>query len=156
MKKKDVLLLAHLRENSRVPLTELSRKTRLPVSSIHDRIRQYSDGLMPRMSAMISFRKLGFSTDAHVFLKAEKDRKDELMARLLSCPFVNSCFKVNNGWDFMVECVFRDMCACEEFIESMESLIANKEVHYVLDELKREAFLADPTFAEAIFDSAKL
>jgi DNA-binding Lrp family transcriptional regulator len=154
MKKKDMKLLAHLRQNSRIPLTELSRKTQMPVSTIHDRIRAYKKNIIPKHTALLSFSKIGFMTDAYVFLKVEKGRKSELMSKLSNCPNINSCFKVNNGWDFMAECVFKDMCACEEFIESLESCgVINKEVHYVLEEIKRESFLSDPDMAEAVISA---
>jgi len=103
---------------------------------------------------LLSFGKLGFLTNAYVLLKVEKERKTDILSKLSVCPNINSCFKVNNGWDFMLEVVFRDMCSCEEFIESLEQYgVIDKEVHYVLDELKREAFLSDPDMADAVMSA---
>lgn len=152
MKKNDAMLIAHLRSNCRAPLTSLSRKTGLPVSTIHDKMRLYSKGVVSKNTALLSFREMGFSTDAYVFLKVDKAKKEDLMRKLSISPNVNSLFKVNNGWDVMFECVFRDMCALEEFVESLEANygVVGKEVHYVLDELRRECFMSDPNLAESV------
>ena len=51
-----------------------------------------------------------------------------------------------------MECIFKDMHSLEDFVEKIESEfhVRQKEIHYVLDELKREEFLAQPEMAEAI------
>lgn len=44
-----------------------------------------------------------------------------------------------------MECVFKDMYSLESFIENLESTftVKQKQVLYVLDELKREMFFSD-------------
>lgn len=157
MKKKDFLVLAHLRRNARAPLTSISRKTGLAVSTLFDRIRNYADAAGLRNSSLFSFKSLGFNTTAHILLRADKGRKDDLVEHLDKCWFVNSLYRINNGWDVMCECVFSDMCAAEEFVESLELEfgVVQKEIHYVLGEVKRESFLSDPSTAEYIYNELK-
>lgn len=158
MKKKDVMLLAHLRKQGRIPLTELSRKTGLPVSTIFDRIKHYADKEISKHTALLHFPKLGFHTTAHILLKVDAAHKEVLIRSLTGCPNVNSLYKVNNGWDVLCECVFVDMCALEEFVETLELKhhVVKKEIHYVLNELKREGFMSEPDTADLVFHARKL
>ena len=146
MKKKDVVLLSHLRRNSRVPLTALSRRTGFPVSTIFDKLSKYaSSGLVPKHTSLLSFQKLGFATNAHIMLKVDKHKKGELVDFLAKHHATNNLFKINNGWDVLHECVFSDMCALEEFVEMLELNygVIEKNISYVLEEVRREAFLSD-------------
>ena len=154
MKKKDVILLSHLRCAARATLTTLSKRTGLPVSTIYDRMNKYSLKKVPKYTALLSFSDLGFSTTAHIMLKVPKEKKVELISHLAKSVFVNNLYKVNNGWDVLSECVFKDMCSLEEFVESLELKfgVINKQVNYVLGEIKREAFLADPDTAGYAFE----
>ena len=39
MKKKDQILLSYLRKDARMPLTKMSKKTNIPVSTLFDRLK---------------------------------------------------------------------------------------------------------------------
>ena len=41
MKKTDTIIISQLRTNGRMQITDLSRKTGLPVSTIHDKIKRH-------------------------------------------------------------------------------------------------------------------
>jgi len=151
MKKTDVCILTQLRQNGRIPLTVLSRKTKLPVSTIHDRLRKHKETGLLRPTALLCFEKMGFATRAQILLSVESE-KGKLYAYLKEHPNVNSLYKINNGWNLIMECVFKDMYSMEDFVEKLETSypIKKKEVHYVLEELKREGFFSNPALAENI------
>ena len=142
--KKELVLMAHIRKNSRVRLTQISKQTGIPVSTLFDMLK--STPLVAKFSALLDFPQLGFNTKAMLLLKAGKDSKDVLKAHLMKHQGINSMYRVNNGYDFLVEVVFRNMVELEEFIEKLENEygIKTKEVHYLLEDLRREDFLADP------------
>ncbi len=61
MKKSDLLVLSCLRKDARMKLTEMSRITRVPVSTCFDRIRALEDEeVVRRHGCLVSFEKLGF------------------------------------------------------------------------------------------------
>lgn len=154
--KKDIEIAAHLRQNARVKLTVLSRMTGLPVSTLFDHVRMLEGLCITRLAALLDFRKLGFGTCATIFVKAAKDRRNELRKHLLCSMNVNSLMRVNNGYDFMAECVFRDMQGLEDFCEHLEHEhgVKSKEVHFVIEELKREGFLSDPSAVKKVMQNA--
>jgi DNA-binding Lrp family transcriptional regulator len=142
---KELVIVASLRKNARVKLTELSRSTGLAVSTLFDRVHKLRDLGVTRLSALLDFPRLGFGTCATMLFKVVGGKRDKLKGYLLGSVHVNSLARINNGYDFMAECVFRNMRELEEFCEKLERDygLRGKEVHFVIEELKREGFLSD-------------
>ncbi len=153
MKRQDMLVLTHLRQNARQALTKISRKTSIPVSTLHERLKHFESDYIVKYTGLLDFAKLGFNARANILVKANKDNKDALKGSLLKNPNVNSIYRINNGFDFMVEVVFRYLRDVEEFIENMEEKfkIKAKEVYYIIDDLKKEEFLADPILVDVVY-----
>lgn len=154
-KKKDMLILAHLRQDSRKGLTAISRETKIPVSTLFDRIRRFKAcGLVKKYSALLDFEKLGFSSRALVLLKAEREERKMLGDFLDHSPNVNTLLRVNSGWDFFAEVIFPGMKEVEFFTDTLESKfkVKHKLVYYVVDEIKREGVIGTPSeFSELGF-----
>ena len=156
IKKKDLVILANLRTNGRESLTALSRKTRIPVSTIFDKIRAQEDSAIRKHTTLLNFEKLGFNSRAFVILGIEKEHREKLREFLLTCPNINSVLKINNGFNFMVEFIFRNMVDVENCIEDIEERfnIKHKKVHYIIEDLKREGFLEDSDKIDVLFPGA--
>jgi len=146
MRKKDLIIMSHLRQNCRTQITALSKKTGIPVSTIFDRIKLNAAGLIQRHTALVDFSMLGFNCRAYLLVKAGKKDKETLKEHLSKCFNVNNLYKVNNGYDFMAQFVCKDLKQMEEFLDQLEQkfVIKSKEVHYIIEDLCREAFLSDP------------
>lgn len=156
IKKKDIAILSNLRRNGRETLTSLSRRTRIPVSTIFDKIRaQEEDSVIRRHTALLNFEKLGYKSRAFVILGADLKDREELERCLQESPNVNSMVKINNGYNFMVELVFREMNEVEGYLEDIEKMfsIKKKQVYYIISDLKREGFLADPLKIDGLFSN---
>lgn len=149
MKAKDLQLLACLRENARQKITRMSRRTKLPVSTIFDKLQEYKPHV--RFTTLLNFSQLGYNAKVHFLLKPAKEDREKLEAYLSENASVNSLFKVNNGYDYLAEGIFRTMKDVEEFLEKIEDgfRIKEKELYYVIDDLKREQFLTKPETVKA-------
>ena len=75
----------------------------------------------------------------------EKEDKDKVMSYLYTHPSINSLYKINSGYDFMFEIICRNVKELEEFMEDLENSfrIAERNVYYVVEDIKREEFMAD-------------
>jgi len=146
MKTHDDVILAHLREDSRMTLTKMSKRTNIPVSTLHERMKSYRKGVVTRHTALIDFAMLGYGARARVLLRVNKEHKKKLRDHLTHSPFMNELYKVNNGFDFMVEFVFKQMKDMEEYLDQLEEMyqIDKPQVFYLVDEVKKEAFLSKP------------
>lgn len=143
---KELVLLSHFRRNARESLTKISRVTRVPVSTIYDKLKHYEMDFVKKHTTLIDFTKLGYMTRANVMLKVAMEDRNALKEYLLKHEHVNSLFKVNNGYDYLAELVFKHIKDLEDFLEQVEAkyVIANKIVFYVIEDLCREEFMAKP------------
>ncbi len=143
VKKSDIKIISELRENGRIRLTTLSKKTKMPISTIHERLKKHVKSGLLKSTALLQFDKIGYNTRAHILLAVDQTDKEKLFKYLKNHPNVNTLYKINNGWNLMMECIFEDMYSLEEFVENIENnnTIKRKEIHYVLEELKKERFL---------------
>ncbi len=147
--KTDLIVLAHFRQDARCRLTTLSRKTGIPVSTLFDKLREYEPNIVPKTISLLNFEALGFTTHVNVLIKAGKEER-HLREHLLKHPSVNSLYKVHDGFDFLAEGVFRHLRELDNFVQQLKQQFFARsiEVQYLVDDLKREGFLSDPTLVE--------
>ncbi|MEK6917297.1 MAG: Lrp/AsnC family transcriptional regulator [Nanoarchaeota archaeon] len=155
MKTKDYQIISHLRKDARMPLTNMSRQTNIPVSTIFDRIKANEDNIIIRHTTLINFNKLGYNTRAHVLVKLDRDFKTNAGDFLSKHPNVNSVFRINNGFDYMFEAVFTNIKDLESFIDTIDQKfkIENKETYYIVEDIKKEAFMSEPDLVNLMMKS---
>ncbi len=149
---KDMIVLANLRQNARERLTKLSRQTSIPVTTLYNRIKYFDSSVVTKHTTLLNFAKLGFNTRAMVIMRVKKDMRDKAREFLESHKSVNNFYRINNGFDFMVEVIFREVKDVELFVELIEDHIGveRSAVHYVIDDIKRENFLSSPEYLKVI------
>lgn len=146
--KKEMLILANLRNNSREPLTKMSKRTSIPVSTIFEKMRGYEKKLITKYTSLLDFTELGYTTRATILLKTSKEYRAKLRDYLLINKSLNTVYRVNNGYDFILEGVFKELKEVENFLEKLEKDfgVTDKYVYYIIDEVKREDFMASPEY----------
>ncbi|MDI3543817.1 MAG: hypothetical protein PWQ28_98 [Candidatus Woesearchaeota archaeon] len=143
--KRDMLLLCQLRNNSREPLTKMSKQTRIPVSTLYDRLKHFEENkLIERHTSIINFAAFGYKVRVNIMLKVSSSQRDALKKYLQNHENVNNLYKINNGFDFLFEAVFKSIEEAEEFIDNLEEQFEFKriDVHYITSDIKREGFLS--------------
>jgi len=150
IKNKHIMLLTELRKNGRASLTDISRKIGVPVSTIFDTMKTNTAGTVKKYTCLLNFDCIGLNCRATIVLRVKKEEREEIKTYLLKQPCTNSVYKINNGYDFLLEVVFKDMKNVEEFTEALESKfkILEKRVYYIIDDIAREVFLTDSVHAE--------
>lgn len=149
---KDLVLVAHLRKNSRETLTTMSRLTKIPVSTLYDKLKQHERNIIQKHTALVDFSKLGFNTKVQILIKVDREKREEVKNFLLKEFNVNSVYKINSGYDFMIEGIFKHVKDMEDFIEKLDERfkLIEKQVYYVIEDIKREGFMADPQLVEMV------
>ncbi len=150
--KKDLLIISNLRRNARESLTNMSKATHIPISTIYDKLKLHEGGLIKKHTCLLDYNQLGYSTRANVLIRVDRANREELKEYLVKHNNINSVSKINNNYDFMVEMVFREIREMEDFLEKLDDRfkIKSKQVFYVIEDLKREEFLAQPELLEII------
>lgn len=148
--KKDLIVISNLRTNARETLTNLSKKVKMPVSTIYDRLKMHEGELIKRHTSLIDFTKLGYYARAHIVLKVNKEERERVKEYLKKSLCVNNVYKINNNYDFLIEGVFRNVKELEDFVDELEEkfAVSDKQVYYVIEDIKTESFLSDPSMVD--------
>ena len=141
----EIRLITVLRQNAREKLTSISRKIQLPISTIHEKIKRYSGGIIKRHTILLDHAMLGYPIKTHTMLKIDNGEKAKIIESMLKNRHIDNISRINNSFDIMMDGVFRSLNEAEEFFEKMQSehKIRKLETYYVLDEIKREGFMTN-------------
>jgi len=124
----------------------MSKHTRIPISTIYDRLKFHEGGIIKRFTSLIDFSSLGYTTRVNLLIKVPREQRERLKVYLMGHQNVNCVFKINNEFDFMVEAIFKNIKQAESFKEAIEQgfRVDSLNIFYVTEDLKREGFLSDP------------
>ncbi|MBW2982911.1 hypothetical protein KY327_01255 [Candidatus Woesearchaeota archaeon] len=143
MKPKDLHLISCLRQNGRETITNLSKETHIPISTIFDKLKTYQDSLIQKVTCLIDTKKLGYDLKVQLFFKVRPDEKDKFKSFLKGNPHTNTLYSINNNYDFFVEAIFRNTSDLNEFYKETEKFaIEQRQEHFVLEEVTKERFLS--------------
>lgn len=145
-KKNELVLLSFFRRNARAALTKISRETGVPVSTVFDKLRLYERTVITKHTALLDFSRLGYQARATILLKTTPDNRQSLGIFLKCHPSINTIFRVNNGFDFFIDAIFRTVQDLDTFLEQLELSrgVVEKRIHFVIEEVVRENFLVAP------------
>ena len=147
IKQSDLKFISYLRKNSRQTLTNISKKTRIPISTLYDKLKLHEGAVIIKHTTLLDFAKLGFNCKANILLRVGREHRDKLGSYLKAHPVINNLYKINNGFDFLAEGIFCHVKDLEDFLEELEKnfSLEEKRTHYVIEDLKREEFLPEAT-----------
>ncbi len=141
----DLKLFSTLRQNSRLSLTEMSRKTNIPVSTIYERLRSYYGDIIKRYTVLLDFNKLGYGIRVSIFLKVANNNREKLLRYLEQQQQINNAYRISHGFDILCDAIFTDIGSAEEFTRDLEQKfkLSKIQMFYILEEIKREGFFAE-------------
>ena len=151
--KKELQIISEFRMNARENLTRASRKLHIPVSTIYDKLKKYNGNLIIRHTAILDFKKLGFSIKVMMAFKSLKSNREDILRFLTTHHRVNTIYRVSNNSDFLIEVLFKDLKELNDFIERLETFTINDiQQYYVVEDLKKEEFLTTPESIDLLAD----
>ena len=143
MTHKKFQLLSCLRANSREKLTKISKKTNIPISTLFDQLKALQNSIITKSTVLLNFYELGYHTRAQVFLKVNKEEKEKIKKHLSCHSNINTIYKINNNWDFIIETVHKNIRELDNFLENLdrEYSIEKRRIHYLIEDVKIEGFM---------------
>lgn len=124
----------------------------MPISTVHDTLRANKVDVVKNYTCVLDFSKLGFNCRAQIILRVKKTERDAIREHLLKSANINSVYRINNGYDFLIEAIFKDLRDADEFLERLEDKfkISEKKVYYIMEDIVRETFLTDRIHTEMV------
>ncbi|MBI4738084.1 hypothetical protein HY772_00700 [Candidatus Woesearchaeota archaeon] len=150
LRRRDLLILSQLRQNARVPLTTISRRTSVPVTTIHGLLRQYEQHIIKKHVTILDFKKLGFEVTRSVVVKAAESEKEKLKEHLLESKIVNSVYALDGPANFLMEIIAKSKPEVDEFMQSLQEQFTIFDLlsFDIVDDLKREEVYSDVLLQE--------
>ncbi len=146
MKPIDYKILSHLRKNAIKPIPRIAKETGVPPSTIYEKIKRQYTEIIKKHITLLDFHALNFHTIVHFAISCNDGEKLEIKNYLLAHPRINSLHRINFGWDYLAEGVFRNFAEAEDFKTLIKKRFSPRmlECFNVVEELKKEEFLSQP------------
>jgi DNA-binding Lrp family transcriptional regulator len=135
-------LLLSLRINGRVKLSEIHRSTKIPVTTIFERIKKFGK-YVEKYVTLIDWQKIGFGIRIIMAVSINRNRKKNLQEFLLEHKNVNSVSRVNNNFDFILEAMFASIKELDAFNDELRSLKAKTKMFFVVEPVREEFFFTE-------------
>ena len=150
MKQVDHRIIAQFRRDSRKPVPLISKEEGVPPSTIYEKIKRQYKGFFKAHISLVDFHAFGFHTIVHFAISCRETDKQELRRFLQEAPRINTLRRVNYGWDFLAEGIFRNLAEAEDFKSLIKGRFNPKmlECFNEVEELKKESFLTKPEHFE--------
>ena len=121
---KDLKILELLKLNARFTTKQISKKTLLPITTVHNRIKKLENlGVIKNYSVVIDHKKLGKSISAYilmninyVYLKEKKITQHQLAQQLSTHPMVDKISMVTGETDMVLKVIVNDVSQLDDFV----------------------------------------
>lgn len=142
LSEKDLAIIKSLRNNARKSLVHIASKIQMPTSTVYDKVGRYEQGIIKKYATIVDFEKLGYFKRMFIIIQTKEDERNAFQEFISQNEKVNSVYKINGDFDFLVEAVFKDEKEMYDFIRHLDGRFqTRKRLHSVIKDIKRESFL---------------
>ncbi len=117
--KKDLSILRLLQENARITVKEISEKTHLSTTPVHERIKKMeASGVISQYVTLVDHTKVnrGLMVICHVSLKQHSRNAGVRFIKIINeLTEVIECYSISGEFDFLLKVVCQDMNAYYDF-----------------------------------------
>lgn len=132
----DTFIINALRTDARTSLAKLSRKHKVPATSIYYRLSLIEKEAILRYVSLVDFEILGYKR--YLFVITGKKYDSEFHSYLKNHKNVNNLLLSTGG--FLLEGIFCDLKELDEFVSNLHGQEVKFEYHPVLEIVKQESF----------------
>jgi DNA-binding Lrp family transcriptional regulator len=142
LNKRDMELIKCLRSNSRATLTQISKATKIPITTLYDRLKAQQGHVIKKHTTIVNFDALGFHSRAQILFRVDPQDKPALQKHLTFHNQVNSIYRVASEYDFCIEAVFAHIKDIQEFVDNIQNQfkLTDHKTYYFTEDIKREGF----------------
>lgn len=128
MDEKDKKILEILKENSKFTTREIAKRTLIPITTVHKRIKKLAEkGIIRKFTIELDYNKLDRGLAAVIFvtldykiLKKDNMQEKDLAKRLMSLDAVEKTFHVTGLTDMILIVRVKDTNELESFIDKIK------------------------------------
>jgi len=122
--KKDLAIIEVLKHNSNLSTQQISRKTNIPITTVHNRIKKLEkSGIIKGYTILLDNKKIGKAIGAYIhivvdykLLKEMKMSQHVLAKKLKQHEFVEEAIVVTGGTDIILKARVKDIDELDNFV----------------------------------------
>ena len=122
--KKDIAILAALKENAKLSTQQIAKRTRIPITTVHNRIKKLEkEGVIKGYTVVLDNKKIGKPVGAYILitvdyklLKEIKRTQYELTQQLLKHPATESSAMITGVSDIIIKIRCGSVDELNEFV----------------------------------------
>ena len=112
---KDIKIIEILKEDSRLPIREISRKTKIRPSTVHQRIQKLIENkVIEKFTVKLNNKLAG--ENFIVFMLVKGGTTEYIDAKFLNSQHVKEVFGVTGEYDLLIKLKFRNVEEFNEFV----------------------------------------
>ncbi|RKQ14441.1 Lrp/AsnC family transcriptional regulator [Ureibacillus endophyticus] len=132
----DKKILVELSNNSRLSMSELSRRVHLSSPSVTERVRQMeSFGIIKKYTLEIDYEKIGLPIQCIIEATVKNGDYKKFKNFIESLPNVEFCYRVAGNACYMLKMQFESFSKAEEFIDTVNPFAATV-THFIFSEVE--------------------
>jgi len=140
---KERKLIAKLRNNGREKIKTIADENHIPTSSLFDTLNRLENNQLIEHKTHVVFEKVGFPARFLVALKTTTQNRENLKLYLQTSKNVNTIHEINSGFDFHIDCIFKNQKEAHDFLINLEieNTLTGKHIFQVINTIHQERFL---------------
>ena len=117
----DLNIINVLKENSRSPISEISKRVNLSIPAVAERIRKMEEaGIIEKYTIKVNRDKINFKLLAFVLVNIDKtENVEEFRKSIVQYNSVLECHHVVGEYDYLLKVLVEDTKSLEHFISYM-------------------------------------
>lgn len=120
MNPKEKEIIKHLRHGKRVNMSAIARELGMPITTVADRIRKIDERYVVKRASLLDYSRMGYSSHHIIAVKLSNEQKQAFLEYMKEQKCVNSIYRTNSGFNFIVEVVFRSNFDFITWIEELK------------------------------------
>ncbi len=125
MDEKDERIIEILKENSKLSTQQISKKTSIPITTVHHRIKKLNeDGIIKKYTLVLDDKKIGKLLSAYILIRVDynmlkqmKKTQHELARKLKTHPSIEEAATVTGATDIIIKVKVKDVDELDNLIE---------------------------------------
>jgi len=132
---KDRKIIEELKQNARMPIRNIAKKTALRPSTVHQRLEKLKKSVIERFTVKLRNKEVDESFIVFMLIKTAPNL--DIEDRVFSNPHIREVFGVTGEYDLLLKLKFRDVIEFNEFllkfrkeqkIQTTHTLVATAEI----------------------------
>jgi Lrp/AsnC family transcriptional regulator, leucine-responsive regulatory protein len=131
------MIIKELKSDSRISMSELSRRVHLSPPAVRERVRQLEEqGIIKGFTIELDRRKMGYPIEAIIEATIKNNRYIDFKQLIQTYTNIDFCYRIAGEACFFLKAHFLDFEEAETFIDELQPL-AHTKTNFIFSEVKR-------------------